>query len=317
MNARGVLAFMACLVLVGGVAQGAASPMNYFESFNYETQQDFDAAWPMVMTSSASVTAVPMTLRFGDGGPQDPLEATLPEWNNSIGGTPAATGNKRNYDVLPSTFNDLNTYRARENGWLGGPARDLVVDFWYYDTHSTGYARHFIEFRNYKATSAAAAGFPLTIGGAATAPTGGTAGYDWILAFGPYASSGVSTNYWFRNLGYGTNAWRNSGLVRSVGWHHFKITIQATSVSTGQVNFWDITNPAAPVLAPTNQTLSGTNAAGKTGLSMNVVMFGGGTSTSGQPTGFDGWLDDLRITPEPVSVALLGLGSLLLRRRRA
>lgn len=302
MNARGVLAFMACIVLIGGVAQAAPYGGVYYEdNFNYETQEEFDAAWPMLFTSSTSVVAQTMTLRLGDGGPADPMEAINPEWNNSIGGTGPSNYNKRNYDILGDSFGDTKMKATVGN--------DMVIDFWYYDTHSTGYGRQFIELRDYNATAQSL--FPITITSGVSAP----GGWNYILAFGPYTTTTVGqTNYWWRNVGYGVSAWKNSGLVRSVGWHHFKIVLSTSDGVAGRVDFWDITNEAAPVHATENAVLT---SIGTRGLALNTVMYGGGTLTANTPVGFDGWLDNLRITPEPVSLALLGLGSLLLRRRRA
>lgn len=306
MNARGVLAFMACIVLIGGVAQAAPyGGMNFHEDFNsYEDDAGLAAAWPSVFTAKTTVSpTVPVVLsrlRAGDGCPADPMSQIDQSLNHAMGGVPTVTGNRRGIRVLGDSWTDLNTYKAT-------PGRDMVVDFWFNDVYTpasgTNNTRQLIDFRSYTSATPAAAGFPTTVETSGrTAPDG----YGWLVQFGSYNNA----NYAFRAYGNGGPAtWHYGSLARSPGWHHFKMEVVATSATTGEVRFWDITNPANPVWIGTDTapTVSGA------GLAFNVVMFGGGmASTNGE-----GWLDELRITPEPVSLALLGLGSLLLRRRRA
>jgi hypothetical protein len=97
----------------------------------------------------------------------------------------------------------------------------------------------------------------------------------------------------------GNARWFLTAVARSVGWHHGTVVVgPALGNGTNQVTFY-----VDGVTALSRNSI--------TAYGYNVIEF---NTKFGSQTGY---FDDVSFTPEPASIGLLALGSLLVRRRRA
>jgi hypothetical protein len=182
-----------------------------------------------------------------------------------------------------SAYIDLTARRNDQNitPVVSTDAQPLVWKFMFYDSTGTGHARQYGQM------------------------LAGPSGLSELVAMGLYNNSGTiaeMSTYYSGRVAFGTGWFvlDDPGVVtRSVGWHELKAVIKGSTV-----DFY----------------VDGT--AGKLGVAMAgsgqqwyQARIGSGLSTANGDAYYDDYY--LEQIPEPATLALLGLGGLFLRRRRA
>lgn len=206
----------------------------------------------------------------------------------SVNQTNEGTGRKSSHAITPTTPTD---------------STPLEWSFWFYDATGTGNLRQYCTLQDYAPASAQL----LAIGT-----------YNSGSNFVTHAAATVSqlNSYYSARLAFGTGApgWfllNGTGApTRSIGWHEMKVVLKDTAV-----DFQIDGVSAIQGLSGAVGTFTATFAVAS-GLSWDHVTVGSGLSSANGGA----FYDDVKIetTPEPATLAVLGLGSLLfVRRRRA
>jgi hypothetical protein len=126
-----------------------------------------------------------------------------------------------------------------------------------------------------------------------------------LIALG-VTSSGDTTTYDSRTLT--GNNWEDMQPLKTTDW--VKLTAE---IKTSQVDYYyqTLVDPIGDPTGALNPPVFSHSSARTPGVTLDCVVVGSGLSTR-----TDVWFDDVLVTPEPASLALLVLGGLALIRRR-
>lgn len=276
------------IVALAAAAQGAVVFSDGFESYT--------AAGNPLDKNTAGPNAAPN----GSGNPWfGPAPPNARVVGVDSGVSPHSGNNMIRGAFVTGADIDQNWYNVayRHNGGAGYTA-NIKLDWWFYDP--TGQNAGSTNFRDYAALGYYGAA-PTNTDYPGTGSLNGTAPTQ-RLSLGAL-STGNQTVYQARivgdNAGLG-NGWFNCGVARSVGWHHGTIEVgPSLGGNTSLVTF-----SIDGVMALSR------NAVAPSGY--NIVEF---NTKFGSQTGY---FDDVTFStvPEPMSVLLLGVSALLMRRRR-
>jgi MYXO-CTERM domain-containing protein len=258
-----------CLCVVLGFAGFAQAAMNsMFDDFeSYADQAAFQAAWPSWASNGSSMS---LLQGFGAGGS-----------NQSVDGVAPGNNQTWNYKQL----NSLTDYDGTDEN-------PVVFEFDMYDDNpAAGGVRNFISLRAYQAADGSNPGMPTVYSQQGVAPYNIKA----ILAAGLYNGAPCTTDKYAARVGL---TWLNTGVVRTQGWHHFKLVSKTASADVY-----------------VDGVLTNANVAYASGAAYSGMLLGSGLTSAGYDAVFDNV--SVSVSPEPVTLALLGMGALVLRRRRA
>ena len=215
--------------------------------------------------------------------------------------TPGGTQSARAFATNPGAWSDSYTLTGTTSGVTGG----IETDVWVWDDDSVTQSggtpvNAMLAFAGANGTTTPGFGTDyaeLGLISGNTAPNGLT---DWVIRVRSYDQANGTT-------------WFDTGVPRSQGFFHLQITADPdpSDGGDGLYHFFINGNDVTPSVA------GGLSRNTSVGLEWDRV---GSNSSTNQ----DFWYDDFNVqsTPEPASIALLGVGAvgaagLLMRRRRA
>jgi hypothetical protein len=232
---------------------------------------------------------------FDSYADQAAFEATWQPWSANGSSMTFARGIGRNggggvHGVAPVNYRNRNARNLDDlSAYRGTDASPVRFEFWLYDadpnapTPPNG-ARNFNELRAYVENGI---------------PAYGTGGLQGLIAMGLY-NTPVSDDHFHARVYYGgVNAWYSLNTPRTPGWHKLTSLIGETTIRFLVDDQLDTT---VPLIDSTRL------------FAFDGVVLGSGL-TSG---GYDVTFDDLVVqkTPEPVTILLLAIGGMFLRRLR-
>lgn len=183
--------------------------------------------------------------------------------------------------LTPASTNTIGAYRNFPSEYQPTDAAPLVFECMMY--YKSGATRHYNELRAYDG------------GGYLQGNLSQIVALGWTNALETGDPNFNGTKYQAR-VAFGSLGWENLNLTgapdRSVGWHKFTVRVGASTVKF-----------------LVDDILGAELAVGYTGTFDSVVL--GSRVTS---AGFETYVDDVNITPEPAALALLAVGMLLRRR---
>lgn len=200
------------------------------------------------------------------------------------------------HGVAPAN-NTLCSYRLFDSftDYVGTDERPMIYEFDFLCAQPDNVgSRQFVELRGVAEDGFPAPGPPFPAG---TAPVYGT--LQTLFAMGTYNTpNAVAGNqYYYRIIAPGVSGWFEGTIARTEGWHKLRMEITSSKITCYVDGVKDIekfpTGPAAP---------------------LDYVLLSSRLTSNGHDCAVDNLL--VEVVPEPVSIVLLGLGCLLLRRRR-
>lgn len=233
------------------------------------------------------------------------------DFENGVGGTPhqwqvlgsangsgtTLSGNNNrlttssDHNITPAGTNSARAHASDPAAWnayadFGTTPGAFTASVWMY------------EDRSYSLLDSAANDQPVNGFLGIVGESGGNPAFTEFLYLGVVGQGGSRTHYGTRSLSGG---FFTSSIAREAGWT--KLTIDADAAGPGaQVRFY-VDTPSLP------NTLINTVA--RTNVATRFVRLG-----TNDKSYENFWYDDVKVTPEPAALALVGLGAALLRRRR-
>jgi len=202
---------------------------------------------------------------------------------NLLQGYDHTTGSTNSVNGVVSANYTMRNYRDMPP-LAATNANPVTFSFWVQlgDPNNTG-ARNYCELRAY---SGGGYGQGALVG---------------LIAMGVYNAAVPTTNWSVRTLtdngagGMTGESWKATNIARAAGWHELKAVIGDTTINYYVDGVLAWTAPATPT-------------------TWTTVVLGSGLTSNGMDAAFD----DLSVTPEPATLAMLALGSgvLFVRRRR-